>query len=140
MLLAQHGDAPQAEAEFRRIREIDPSFAPAAYSLGLLAGEAGRWEDAARALGDCLKLDPLYPGALTDLAHAYVKLDKGNVANIVLEAATKYPGARPEALRALVAVNLELNDQDTARRWAREASATDPALANDPRVRALLTQ
>jgi predicted CXXCH cytochrome family protein len=138
MLLVRRGDRVQAEEELLQVRQLDPGFAPAAYSLGLLYGEAGHWREAVAQLTDCLKRDPLYPGALTDLAHAYAQLGEGALANTVLEAAARYPGAGREALRALVAVNLALGDRERARRWAREAAGRDDALAADPRVAELL--
>lgn len=140
MLLAARGDTTHAEEEFRRVRQRAPDFAAAAYGLGLLYGETGRWREAVSALSDCLKIDPLYPGALTDLAQAYVQLGGGDTAIRVLEAASTYPGARTEALRALVAVNLALGDRTAARRWAEADSADDQTLAADPRVRELLEQ
>lgn len=138
MLLGREGKRLEAEEEFLEVRQLEPGFAPAAHALGLLYGEAGQWREAVTELTDCLKSDPLYPGALTDLAHAYVQLGQGEVANTVLEAAARYPGAGTEALRALVAVNLELGDRERARRWAREASDLGEALAADPRVVELL--
>jgi predicted CXXCH cytochrome family protein len=140
MLLAARGDARGAEEHFLRVRALDPRFAPAACGLGAIYGNDERWEEAAKSLQECLKIDPTYRGALYDLAHAYVELGLGDVANVVLEAALGYPDARPEALRALVTVNLALGDREVARRWAREAAATDRALAGDPRVRELLAE
>jgi predicted CXXCH cytochrome family protein len=138
MLLGQRGDVDGAERELLEIRERDPGFAPAAYALGTLYADKGRWEDAAVSFQQCLQNDPAYPGALGDLAHAYVKLDRANVAKVMLQTAAQHPPARKEALRALVAVNLELGDEADARRWAREATRDDAELAGDPRVRALL--
>jgi tetratricopeptide (TPR) repeat protein len=122
------------------VRQLDANFAPAAYSLGLLHGNAGEWDQAAQSLAECLAIDPYHPGALYDLAHAYVKLGQGEVAQDVLAKAAVDPRARTEALRALVAVNLELGDAEGAREWAREASRSDPELARDPRMRELLAE
>lgn len=61
-------------------------------------------------------------------------------ATAMLEVALRRPPTRIEALRALVAVHLELGNREAARRWAREAVANDPPLGNDPRLRALLSE
>ena len=75
---------------------------------------------------------------VNDLAHAYLKMGQADVAITVLEAAAKYPGARTEALRALIAVNLESGDSDAAKRWARVACAENPQVAEDPRIKEIL--
>ena len=59
--------------------------------------------------------------------------------NEPLEAALPYSAqVQREALRTLVSVNVELEDIDRARRWAREAVRQDTALASEPRIRDLL--
>lgn len=138
MLLAGRDDLEAAERELLEIVNRDPGFAPAPYALAAMYADKERWEDAVVYLQRCLGADPAYPGALGDLAHAYVKLDRVNVAKVVLQTATQHPPARKEALRALVAMNLEVGDEADARRWAREATRDDAELAADPRVRALL--
>jgi predicted CXXCH cytochrome family protein len=138
LLLAERNDVAGGQAELERVRELAPNHAAAAYALGLLYGERENWEAAIVALKDCLKIDPLYPDALTELAHAYVKVGMGEIANLLLESAAEYPGARTEALRALVGVNLALGKRDTAQRWAQVARDADPALTDDPHIRDLL--
>jgi hypothetical protein len=56
----------------------------------------------------------------------------------VLEAAVSYPGARREALRALVKLNLDRADLAAARRWIDEAGNDDAELLADARVRELI--
>ena len=138
LLLVEQGRTADAEQELVKVCELDPGFAPAAYALGLVYGNAERWREAVKALSACVKADPTYPGALHNLAHAYVRLGQRDIAMTVLEAAVNYPGARTEALRALVSVSLEGGDRETARRWARVASAEDPEVAADRRVQEIL--
>jgi Flp pilus assembly protein TadD len=138
MLLVARGDSSSAEVELEHAVERNPGFAPSQCALGSLQGSAGRWAEAASSLEECLRLEPTSPGALGDLAHAYVELGREDVARRVLEAAVTFPGAETEALRALVAINLRLGDREGARRWALQASMSDAALAADPRVRDLL--
>jgi tetratricopeptide (TPR) repeat protein len=123
------------EHELLRVRQLGP-----ACSLGLVYGNAGRWEQAAAGLEEYLDIEPHHSGALHDLAHACVKLGKGELAKEVLWKAVADPRARTGALRALVSVSLELGDRDAARGCAREASHTDVKRAADPRVRELLAE
>jgi predicted CXXCH cytochrome family protein len=132
VLLAARGDREAAAVEFRHVRALDPSFGPAACRLGTLDVDGARWEEAVRGLQDCLRSDPLHPGALRDLARAYEAMGLEKVTDTVLEAALAYPGARGEALRALVAVTLGRGDRDAAARWAAEAEAADARVLGDP--------
>jgi predicted CXXCH cytochrome family protein len=91
--LAGQEDSAGAERELLRTLQIDPEFAPAAYDLGALRGRQGRWREAVTALTDCLKADPRYPGALSAIGRAYVELGETDVAELVLEAAVRYPGS-----------------------------------------------
>src|SRR5262249_32688151 len=62
MLLAQQGRAEEATAELETLLASDPVPA-SAFALGLLYGQLGRWNDAARALERCLAEDASYPRA-----------------------------------------------------------------------------
>jgi tetratricopeptide (TPR) repeat protein len=129
-----------AETEFLELRRRVPDFAPAAYSLGLLYGTAGRWNEAVESLRDCRAIDASYPGALTDLAHAYVKLGEAATALDLLERAATVAETGPEAMRALIDVNLELGNREAARRWAVKATKDDPGGAPAARLRAPLAE
>jgi predicted CXXCH cytochrome family protein len=138
MLLTSLGRTDEAIAEFKALLDHEPRFAPASYALGVLYEEKKRWPEAITRFTQCLKAEPNYPGALHELAHAYVEEGQGDLANYVLEAALNDPGSRPEALRTLVSVNLDLGREADARRWATTAVAEMPGLAGDPRVQDLL--
>ncbi len=138
MLLVDRGDTEAAVAELERVIELEPEIPSAQFSLGLLYGELEEWRAAVAAFTECVKLDPYYPEALHNLAHAYLGLDEANLANEVLEAALTHPRARAEALRTLVTVNLEVQDTERARRWAKVAAEEIPGFGELEQVQALL--
>lgn len=140
MVLIAGGRVAEAAAELESLVAIDERFAPAWYALGIVRGEQRDWAASAKALGRCLKLDPAYPGALTDLTHAYLEAGVPNVARVVLTAAADSPVARREALAGLVTVSLRTEDREQARRWAGELVTVDPSAASDPAVAELLAQ
>jgi tetratricopeptide (TPR) repeat protein len=138
MLLSSLKRVDDAIAELEGLRAVAPEFAPATYALGMLYGSKGQWRAAVSAFTACLKLESDYPGALHELAHSYVKLDAGDLANKVLVAALDFPGSRREALATLVSVNLELGRTEDARSWAKRGVAEMPELRSVPRVQELL--
>ena len=139
-MLARQDRTDEAISEFEQLVEADGSFAPGRFALGLAYGDAGDWREAVRHLTECLKLSPYYPDALYNLGHAYVRLEQAELANHVLEQALTHPRARVEALRTLVSVNLEIEDRDTARHWAKIATDEIEGFSELPEVKELLSE
>ncbi len=138
MLLAATGRIDDSRKEFEALLAIDDSSAAAWYALGVIHGEQKNWKEAARALARCLKLDPGYPDALTDLANAYLEAGVPNVARAVLSGALEHPPLRREALLGLVTVALRAGTPEEAAGAARALVSEDPSAANDPEIARLL--
>lgn len=138
MLLSSTGELDDAVAELGTLLDYEPRFAPAHFALGLLYGEQEDWREAVRSLTECLKIDPYYPGALHDLAHAYLGLDQGELAVEVLEAAKSHPRSRTEAMTTLVSMYVAMGEKEAAKNAAKEAAAEMPSLATDPAFAELL--
>ncbi len=140
MLLVGASRIDDAKKELDELTSVDDSLAAAWYALGIIHGEQKRWADAAKALGRCLKLDPAYPGALTDLTHAYLEASVPNVARAVLGGAVAYPAARREALAGLVVVALKSGTHDEAVAAAKALLAEDPSAISDPEIARLAAE
>lgn len=74
-VLLQQGDLEAAEAEFRKVVETAPEFAPGHVNLAQALIRMGRSADAESSLTKALKLDPANPRALS--LHASLKLSAG---------------------------------------------------------------
>ncbi|HYD47851.1 MAG TPA: tetratricopeptide repeat protein, partial [Terriglobales bacterium] len=140
MLLIAMGRIDMARTELDALVAIDPGFAAAWYALGMIHGEESRWPEAVRALSACLKADPLYPRALTDITHAYLNAGVPNVARVVLMSAIQHEQTKREALAGLVRVAVASGDRSEARGWAAELSRADPAATKNPLVAELLAE
>jgi len=138
VLLTQQGRKQEAEKQIVRLLDYHPDYPAALYALGVLRAARGETREAVTAFAHCLKADPAYPGALHDLAHAYVTLDQGGLANTVLEAALRFPASKREAMITLVTANLALGKPKVAAGWAEIASREFPELARDATVQSLL--
>ncbi len=66
------GRAGPAEAYYRRSLKVDPRCAQALHLLGLLAQQAGQYQEAIRLIGEALSLMPDDPESLNSLAKAYL--------------------------------------------------------------------
>lgn len=68
----QAGRRGQAEACYRRSLKADPRCAQALHLLGLLAQQAGQFQESIRLLGESLALNPDDPDTLNSLADSYI--------------------------------------------------------------------
>lgn len=140
MLLVSEQRIEDAKKELEALVEIDNAFAPAWYALGMIHGEQKNWREAAMALGRCLKADPDYPGALTDLTYAYLEAGVVNLARATLNGALGYPPLHREALAGLVTLALKAGTHEEAVRAAKTLVAEDPSAKADPQVAALAAE
>ncbi len=140
MLLLSERRIDDAKKELEELVEVNDSFAPAWYALGMIHGEQKNWREASIALGRCLKADPSYPGALTDLTYAYLETGVVNLARATLNGALGYPPLHREALAGLVTVALKAGTHEEAVRAARNLVAEDPSATSDPQVAALAAE
>ena len=124
MLLAQQGRPAEAAHELETLIADDPVPA-SAFALGLLYGQMGRWQEAARALARCLEEDPAYPRARYNRALALAKAGETTAALDELERAADDPAARAEAVRTLVDLSRQVNDKARLERWVLEAARLD---------------
>ncbi len=138
VLLIDQGREAEAEKQIDELLRYHPEYPAALYALGVLRVSRGATREAVTAFAHCLKVDRAYPGALHDLAHAYVTLDQGGLANYVLGAALKFPDSKREAMITLVTVNLALGKRKVAAGWAKIAAGEFPELAGDATVQSLL--
>jgi tetratricopeptide (TPR) repeat protein len=70
------GMLDEAQREFRRVAELRPSEASAAFYLGLIALKQARWSEAVEALRQAVDKGGNRPAALHNLAFAYEQLGK----------------------------------------------------------------
>ena len=107
-------------------------------ALGLLYGQMGRWQDAAKALARCLEEDPTYPRARYNRALALAKAGDTTAALDELERAAEDPASHAEAVRTLVDLSRQVHDKARLERWVVEAARIDRDAARDPGARELL--
>ena len=137
MLLAQQGRLAEAAQELETLIATDPVPA-SAFALGLVYGQLGQWQDAARALQRCLDEDPSYPRARYNRALALAKAGETTAALDELERAADDPAARAEAVRTIVDLSRQVNDKKRLERWVLEAARLDRDAAVEPGARELL--
>lgn len=138
MLLADEDRPAEAIAELDSLLEQEPNFASALFEVGRLRRVQGDTRLAIAAFTECLRSQRDFPGALFELAHAYVEFEQKDLATYVLDAALEHPYSRKEALAALISIHIELDDRAEAKRWAQIASDEFEDLAADPTVEQLL--
>lgn len=86
--MAAQARAPDiAERFFRRGAEMRPDFAPARQQYGLNLMVLGRFQDAARELGEAVRLDPRDPDSLAALGYCELRLGRGADARAHAQAA-----------------------------------------------------
>jgi tetratricopeptide (TPR) repeat protein/ADP-heptose:LPS heptosyltransferase len=68
----QAGRRGAAEACYRRSLEVDPRCPQALHLLGLLAQQAGQYQESIRLIGESLALNPDDPDTLNSLAESYL--------------------------------------------------------------------
>ena len=95
----------EASREFRRVLELAPSDGHARFHLGLIALRAGRWADAAAALGEAATLPGAPAAVFHDLALARARLGQLDDAGEALDEAERRGAAtdpRGAVLRAQI--------------------------------------
>jgi len=137
LLLAQQGRLAEAAAELETLIASDP-VPESAFALGLLYGQMGRWQDAAKALARCLEEDQSYPRGRYNRALALAKAGDTTAALDELERAAEDPASHAEAVRTLVDLSRQVHDKARLERWVVEAARIDRDAARDPGARELL--
>jgi len=85
----QRKDDDAAEALLTEVQKKDPQIYVIPFLLGESALRRQNWENAAVHLQRCLELNPNFDNAMTGLARALAKLNRGNEAKTWLEKALK---------------------------------------------------
>jgi Tfp pilus assembly protein PilF len=138
MTLEAQGDTAGARQELLAALGRDPDFVPAQFDLARLWAADQAWDEAAAALERCLAAAPSYPRAAYTLGLIHQQRGEPDRAFAALEQATDDPASRTEALRELVRLAHQVGDTVRRDRWLPAAILADPAVGNDPRVRAAL--
>jgi tetratricopeptide (TPR) repeat protein len=138
MTLEAEGDTAGARQELLAALERDPDFAPAHFDLARLWAAEQEWEQATAALERCLVAAPSYPRAAYTLGLVHQQRGDDARALDALERATDDPASRTAALRELVRLAHQVGDTVRRDRWMPAAILADPAVGDDPRVRAAL--
>ena len=103
--LAMEARAPLvAEPYFRRAVQLAPGLPAARQQYGLALLVLGRFEDAARELGEAVRLDPRDPDSLSHLAFCEARLDRIPDARAHAAAALAINPADPLARQLLIAL------------------------------------
>jgi Tfp pilus assembly protein PilF len=87
----------EAQAEFQRAIDLDPSYAEALTNLGVTLAQQGRWEDAIAAYRKAISL-PIYPSpevAYANMGWAYLNLNKPREAEESYRAAVQLQPSFP---------------------------------------------
>jgi len=79
------GDLDRAEKSFRQVLAAEPNSAPALSNLGVVAIRRQRWEEAVRLLTKAAKFAPKVPGVRLNLALAYYRQNRYDLAIAPLE-------------------------------------------------------
>ena len=122
-----------AAREFRRITELRPTDASAAFYLGLVALRENRWNDAVTAFQRAAVSAPRTSAVLVNMAYAYEKLGQFEKARLAFEQViSRSQKPEPIAYVGLAAISIQRSDLDGAAkslRIAREAWKTSPPSA-----------
>lgn len=103
-----------AAREFKRITELRPSDAAAAFYLGLVALREGRWTDAATSFQRAAVSAPRTTAVLVNMAYAYERLGQIEKARLALELVLKSRKQEPLAHMGLASLALQRGDLDAA--------------------------
>ncbi|MCB9748832.1 MAG: tetratricopeptide repeat protein [Myxococcales bacterium] len=126
------GAREQAIASYREAMTLDPSYAPAYYSLGRVAMDVAAWDRAEQCLNAAIKRDPEYLAAYNNLAIVYATQDKVPMAREQLEQLEKIAdGEDPQGLYTRAVVEAQTGKHDDARSYAKRAAKSAKAA---PRV------
>lgn len=136
--LFKRGMTGGAIDHYLEARRHDPSYAPAYYSLGRLAMDAGLWERAERCLQAAIQRKPKYTAAHNNLAIVYAKQDKVPQAREQLEQLVKQgdDGANAQAHYNRALVEAKQGAKQDALKHAKKA-AKSARKASSSRQRAL---
>jgi tetratricopeptide (TPR) repeat protein len=128
-LLHVLGKPDEAQAEFRRAIELDPSYAEAHHNLGLALAEEGRHEEAVAQYRKALSL-PIYPTpevGYYNLGNAYFYLNKPREAEEAFRAALRLSPKMIQAYWGLGRVLSLAGRLEEAKAAFRTARDLDPA-------------
>ena len=119
----------EAEAEFQKAIELDPTYAEAHHNLGLSFAEQGHWEQAIAAYKKALSL-PIYTTpevAYYNLGRAYAETGKQREAEEALRTAIQLDPRLGAAYYQLGVVLVSSARQDEAKAAFRRARDIEPA-------------
>ena len=130
-LRAQRPDL--AEHRLRDALAINPDMAPALRLLGLVCLQDGRLADAIAHYEKSLKIEPLHPEALSNLAFAYFQAKNINVALELIDTCRRlHPDYEPALLQeGLIKLAVEPETAIEALRAASEASPSETSPRNN---------
>jgi tetratricopeptide (TPR) repeat protein len=120
------GEFDRAEAEYRAIIALAPTYPRVYYNLGLLALRRARTEEAAAAFERAVVLDPSNASPRTRLGILALRSGDAQRAEQEFEAALRLDPTQRDALNNLATIYLERRD------WAKALDLVDEALARDP--------
>ena len=118
----------EAQAEFQRAIDLDPSYAEALTNLGVTLAQQGRWEEAIAAYRKAISL-PIYPSpevAYANLGWAYLNLNKPREAEESYRAAVQLQPRFSQAYYFLGVVLDRQGRKDEAKAAFRTARDLDP--------------
>ena len=127
--LLHRGQFDSAKALFEDLVQKNPQDAEAHYSLGAIAGQQRRFEDAIRHLRQAVQLQPDALVALCGLGAAYKALGRFGEAEGTFREALRLQPAYPEVLLALADMLVHQKRFAEAERYFREVLRLQPKTA-----------
>ncbi|HEY3179796.1 MAG TPA: tetratricopeptide repeat protein [Casimicrobiaceae bacterium] len=121
------GGRETAKAQYERVLELQPTFAPAHYLLGVTLRDEGQIDLARKEFGAALASAPRYVSARVDAIRAAIAADDLDDAGVLADqsvALTDDPS--PPLLRALGLVSLAAHDGERAAAWFEKALMHEP--------------
>jgi tetratricopeptide (TPR) repeat protein len=106
----------------RRSLEIEPTFAPALYMLGLVSEEVGQFENAVEHLQESLQNAPKSLMIRAELGRAYALWGKEVEARSILEGLERISGERYVSPYWIANIYAGLRDRDQAILWLERAN------------------
>ncbi len=125
-------DTDQAEADWRRAAELDPTLDEGLYGVALIAFEDGRFDDAIELCLQLRTLSPNNPKVPLLLADAYLNNGQPEEAILVLQQHIAQDQASVQALELLGTAHLNANEPEKA------AAVLSKALEFAPRSKEIL--
>ena len=122
-----------AERRLRDALAINPDMAPALRLLGLVFLQDGRLADSIASFEKSLKIEPLHPEALSNLAFAYFQAKNVNVALELIDTCRRlHPDYVPALLQeGLIKLAVDPDAAIESLRAAAEAEPANPAPRNN---------